>query len=120
MKRRTIIKALAGAIPALGFSGMTKAASGWRVRRRLGAGAPFQPTWDSLKNYSVPEWFRDAKFGMWAHWGPQCQAEYGDWYARSMYIEGSRDYKYHVQISCAKVRSPFGFRFQGCDQRMEG
>lgn len=108
MKRRTIIKALAGAIPALGFSGMTKAAGGWCARRRLGAGLPFQPTWDSLKNYSVPEWFRDAKFGMWAHWGPQCQAEYVDWYARSMYIEGGRDYKYHVQ----KYGHPsvFGFK----------
>ena len=45
---------------------------------------PFKPTWESLQNYKTPEWFRDAKFGMWAHWGPQCQAEQGDWYARGM------------------------------------
>lgn len=32
----------------------------------------FAPTWESLKQYRVPEWFRDAKFGIWAHWGPQC------------------------------------------------
>ena len=32
----------------------------------------FQPTWNSLENYQVPEWFRNAKFGIWAHWGPQC------------------------------------------------
>lgn len=31
------------------------------------------PPWDSLTQYQVPDWFRDAKFGMWAHWGPQCQ-----------------------------------------------
>ena len=57
---------------------------------------PFQPTWDSLTQYRVPEWFRDAKFGMWAHWGPQCQPERGDWYARMMYVEGSSQYRDHL------------------------
>lgn len=57
----------------------------------------FKPTWESLQQYKVPEWFRNAKFGIWAHWGPQCQPEQGDWYARSMYIEGSREYKWSVQ-----------------------
>jgi alpha-L-fucosidase len=33
----------------------------------------FQPSWDSLSQYQCPEWFRDAKFGLWAHWGPQCE-----------------------------------------------
>jgi alpha-L-fucosidase len=60
------------------------------------APGPFQPTWQSLEQYRVPEWFRDAKFGIWAHWGPQCQAEDGDWYARNMYMEGSRQYKDHL------------------------
>ena len=55
----------------------------------------FQPTWESLKGYEVPEWFRDAKFGIWAHWGPQCVEGSGDWMARSMYIEGDGAYKYH-------------------------
>ena len=45
----------------------------------------FQPTWASLSQFRTPEWFRDAKFGMWAHWGPQSQPEQGDWYARQMY-----------------------------------
>lgn len=31
----------------------------------------YTPTWESLSRYEVPDWFRDAKFGMWAHWGPQ-------------------------------------------------
>ena len=44
------------------------------------------PDWHDLAgSYRAPEWFRDAKFGIWAHWGPQCQPEYGDWYARLMY-----------------------------------
>lgn len=55
----------------------------------------YEPTWESLSQYEVPEWFRDAKFGMWAHWGPQCVEGSGDWMARSMYIEGSHQYKHH-------------------------
>ena len=47
----------------------------------------FAPTWESLSQYQVPAWFRDAKFGIWAHWGPQCQPEQGDWYARTLYLE---------------------------------
>jgi alpha-L-fucosidase len=57
----------------------------------------FEPTWQSLKQYETPEWFRNAKFGIWAHWGPQCQPGQGDWYARSMYNEGSRQYKWQVK-----------------------
>ncbi len=56
----------------------------------------FQPAWDSLQHYQVPAWYQDAKFGIWAHWGPQCQPEAGDWYARGMYIEGDGQYKNHV------------------------
>jgi alpha-L-fucosidase len=57
---------------------------------------PFQPTMESLTNYSCPEWFRDAKFGIWAHWGPQAVPMEGDWYARKMYQQGSPDYKDHL------------------------
>ena len=57
----------------------------------------YEPTWESLKIHQTPEWFRDAKFGIWAHWGPQCVEGSGDWMARSLYMEGSREYKYHVE-----------------------
>ena len=58
----------------------------------------FQPTWESLAaNYHCPGWFRDAKFGMWAHWSAQCVPEQGDWYARQMYIQGNGQYNYHVR-----------------------
>lgn len=58
----------------------------------------YQPTWESLSQYEqAPDWFRDAKFGIWAHWGPQCQPEQGDWYARGMYDEGSHQYRWHVE-----------------------
>jgi len=55
----------------------------------------YEPTWESLRSYEVPEWFRDAKFGIWAHWGPQCVEGSGDWMARELYLEGSGKYNYH-------------------------
>ena len=59
-------------------------------------GEPFEPTWESLSRYRAPDWFRDAKLGLWAHWGPQCQPERGDWYARRMYIQGEPQHAHHV------------------------
>ncbi len=58
---------------------------------------PFAPTWDSLRQFQCPDWYRDAKFGIWSHWGPQAVPMYGDWYARNMYIEGSDQYRYHIR-----------------------
>lgn len=57
---------------------------------------PYEPNWESLSQYEVPAWFRDAKFGIWAHWGPQCVEGSGDWMARNLYREGSSAYKHHV------------------------
>ena len=51
----------------------------------------------SFESAKSPEWFRDAKFGMWAHWGPTSAIGQGDWYARNMYIEGSPHYQYHLK-----------------------
>lgn len=62
----------------------------------------FQPTDASLQQYTYPEWFQDAKFGIWAHWGPQSVPRQGDWYARKMYVntEGNgkpdEDYTDHL------------------------
>jgi alpha-L-fucosidase len=56
----------------------------------------FKPTDESLQQYRYPEWFRDAKFGIWAHWGPQAVPRQGDWYAKNLYMEGSAQNKYHV------------------------
>ncbi|MDP4252517.1 MAG: alpha-L-fucosidase [Bacteroidota bacterium] len=60
------------------------------------ARGPYQPTDQSLSAYRCPDWFRDAKFGIWAHWGPQAVPRHGDWYARLLYQEGSDDYKDHL------------------------
>lgn len=73
-------------------------ASASTVGQRPMASGPFQPTWKSLgQNYRCPEWFRDVKFGIWAHWSAQCVPEQGDWYARRMYLQGDPVYDYHVK-----------------------
>lgn len=105
MKRRDALKlgmsALAGLYlsPLLGHSYILNAPAFKGV---------FEPTWDSLSKYQVPDWFRDAKFGMWAHWGPQCEPEAGDWYARGMYQEDSWQYKIHLK----KYGHPSKFGFK--------
>jgi len=104
MERRTLLKGIAASISSLYIS---KSYAG-RLLKALYAAPAFQPTWDSLAQYQVPNWFRDAKFGMWAHWGPQCQPERGDWYARGMYQEGSDQYKFH----CQKYGHPSKFGFK--------
>ncbi|MGF7036288.1 alpha-L-fucosidase [Paenibacillus mucilaginosus] len=61
------------------------------------AKGPFEPTFESLGKFECPEWFRDAKLGIWSHWGAQSVPMYGDWYARNMYVEGSEQYRYHIR-----------------------
>ncbi len=51
----------------------------------------------SLRNCQYPDWFRDAKSGIWSHCGPQAVPRMGDWYAKKMNEEGSTDYKYHLE-----------------------
>ena len=74
----------------------------------LAGDGPFKPTWESLLEYEAPEWYRDAKFGIWAHWSPQCVPEAGDWYGRQMYIEGHRQNQY--QLEHYGPPSRFGFK----------
>jgi alpha-L-fucosidase len=63
------------------------------------ATGPFQPTWESIsQNYTdYPSWLREAKFGIWVHFGPQATGMSGDWYARRMYVEGETAYKNHLR-----------------------
>src|SRR3954447_2726538 len=116
--RRDFLKASAVATGAAAFRDSAAAASmsgqsqpGASAQRVLARG-PFAPTWDSLTtNYRVPEWFRDAKFGIWAHWTAQCVPEQGDWYARRMYLQGDAANKFHV----AHYGHPSKFGFMEID-----
>ncbi len=74
----------------------------------LSGDGPYQPTWDSLLQYDTPEWYRDAKFGIWAHWSPQCVPEDGDWYARNMYMQDSKQFRFQCDHYGAPSR--FGYK----------
>jgi len=58
----------------------------------------YAPHWDSIKNTytGTPAWFRDAKFGVFIHWGPQASGRSADWYARNMYKEGHKAFNSHL------------------------
>ena len=68
----------------------------------------YSPTPEGLSGFECPEWFSNAKFGIWAHWGPQCAPEDGDWYGRNMYDEKSQNYQY--QIDAMGHPSEYGFK----------
>ena len=104
MNRRTALRVLAGAIPGAKFA--ASLTPSYHTSHHVQQS--FQPNHESLAKYEVPQWFRDAKFGIWAHWGPQSAAEAGDWYARNMYIQGSEQYKYH--LAHYGHPSKFGFK----------
>ncbi|WP_296611121.1 alpha-L-fucosidase [Sphingomonas sp.] len=73
-----------------GISGAQDAALDMRPGR-------FRSSVASLETYQAPDWFRDAKFGIWSHWGPQAVPGQGDWYARFLYVPGHPHYDYHVK-----------------------
>jgi alpha-L-fucosidase len=69
----------------------------WNLPPLPVAAGPYSADWKAISRlYTVPEWWRDAKFGAWAHWDPQSMPEQGDWYARGMYIQGNAQYNYNL------------------------
>ena len=62
------------------------------------AQGPYRDSWESLSGYQVPRWFRDAKFGIFLHWGVYSVPAFGsEWYSRNMYIQGSPEFAHHVR-----------------------
>jgi alpha-L-fucosidase len=60
---------------------------------------PFRTDWESVQSYKVPEWYKDAKFGIFIHWGVYSVPAFGsEWYPREMYIKGSEEYKHHIAV----------------------
>ena len=68
----------------------------------------FQADWTSLEQYKCPEWFRDAKLGIFLHWGPSSVAAVDGWYGRNMYVQGHKAYEYHLKTFGHP--SKFGFK----------
>jgi alpha-L-fucosidase len=70
---------------------------------------PFRPDWESLQNYEAPAWYRDAKFGIFIHWGAYSVPAFGsEWYPRMMYVKGSPEYRHHVETF--GTQDKFGYK----------
>ncbi|MDE3110976.1 MAG: alpha-L-fucosidase, partial [Acidobacteriota bacterium] len=70
---------------------------------------PFKADWKSLEAYREPAWFRDAKFGIFIHWGVYSVPAFAnEWYSRNMYVEGSPEYEYHRAVY--GPQSKFGYK----------
>lgn len=67
-----------------------------------GASGPqsYTASWTSVDQHpAAPEWFQDAKFGLWHHWGAFCYPAYGsEWYPRNMFNKGSNEYNHHMSV----------------------
>ena len=70
---------------------------------------PFQPNWDSLSSYQVPDWYIDGKVGIFIHWGVYSVPAFGnEWYPRAMYEEGSKTYAHQLEINGSHAQ--FGYK----------
>lgn len=70
---------------------------------------PFQPDWEVLKGYCVPEWYQDGKFGIFIHWGPYCVPAFAnEWYPRNMYRKAETAYAFHRAVYGPQER--FGYK----------
>jgi alpha-L-fucosidase len=77
--------------------------------RAADAGGVFHANWESLAGYRTPDWFRDAKFGIFLHWGVYSVPAFGnEWYSRSMYQPGSAAFQHHVVTYGAQTT--FGYK----------
>jgi len=69
----------------------------------------YQANWWSLKNYKTPEWFRDAKFGIFIHWGVYSVPAFNnEWYPRQMYQQGTDEFKH--QVATYGTQDSFGYK----------
>ena len=72
----------------------------WPGRRVDALGSdqkPYSTTWESVQRHACPEWFRDAKFGIYFHWGLYSVPAFGnEWYPHWMYLPGRPEYEHHL------------------------
>src|SRR5689334_2125084 len=73
------------------------------------ANGPFQASWESLSRYTVPNWYQDAKFGIFIHWGLYSVPAFAnEWYPRNMYLQGSEEFRHHVETYGSHTK--FGYK----------
>jgi alpha-L-fucosidase len=77
--------------------------------RRVAKDGPYRADWQSLQKYEVPDWYKDAKFGIFIHWGVYSVPAFGsEWYPRNMYRQGSDEYQHHLSTYGSPTK--FGYK----------
>src|SRR5580704_11967296 len=115
INRRHFAKTLAGTALVAGHLPL-------RAQQPAASPGKFEPTWDSLKQHRVPEWYNNAKLGIFIHWGLYSvpawapptgelnkvdpskwfyQNPYAEWYLNSLRLKDSPTYKHHSETYCA-------------------
>ena len=90
-------------VEAQASAGFQRARIGERARLlkeadRQAHDGPFRPDWESLKHYEQPQWYKDAKFGIFIHWGVYSVPGFGsEWYPRLMYQQKEKVYENHIK-----------------------
>jgi alpha-L-fucosidase len=76
---------------------------------KMNGQGPYRADWESLETYQVPDWYKDAKFGIFIHWGVYSVPAFGsEWYPRMMYVQGSEEFKHHIAKYGAQDK--FGYK----------
>lgn len=107
-----MLQFLIGTLLAVPVAAQTNSAAVARQLAKLHAAdsrGPFHADWDSLARYRTPEWFQDAKFGIFIHWGVYSVPAFGnEWYSRNMYVPGNKAFEHEVATYGAQ--SKFGYK----------
>jgi alpha-L-fucosidase len=111
IKQRLALLAFCGLAASVLFTACAADKTAEAVRRvdEVAGRGPFQPAWESLERTQVPEWYLDAKFGIFIHWGVYSVPAFGsEWYPRQMYKKDTAEFKHHV--STYGPQSEFGYK----------
>jgi alpha-L-fucosidase len=105
-----LLAAAMAAVPAgQGQSYTQRVAAAVQSADSVARKGPFQPSWDSLVKYSVPQWYLDGKFGIFIHWGAYSVPAFGnEWYPREMYRQGTPIFRHHVATFGPQAK--FGYK----------
>jgi len=80
-----------------------------REVRAVANSGPFAPAWTSLEKFTTPDWYQDAKFGIFIHWGLYSVPAFdNEWYPRNMYKKGEKAFDHHVKTF--GPQSTFGYK----------
>ena len=109
MKLAAFAALFAGALPLAAQDQAARVQDKLKEVDAVIAKGPFKADWTSLETFKMPQWYADAKFGIFIHWGVYAVPAFGnEWYPRNMYLEGTKEFQHHV--ATYGPQSKFGYK----------